>query len=535
MRTMLQRIGRAAPLAVVGLTLAACPGPERSAEAGGTVVVGVRTDFGGFNPITASDLYGLEIMRFGLFTPLVQYDGDLQPEPYLAESWELEGDSAVVFRLRQDVRWHDGQPVTAEDVKFTFDAAKDPDAAAFLGTTYLPHVHAATVVDPHTIRFAFTPHAQALESFWWAPAPRHLLEGVPAAELRNAPFNRQPVGSGPFRFVEWRANERLVLERNPDFPEALGGPPELDRVVFRVVPEPATMLTEVLTGRVHVSLIVAPEQIQRIDDAADVELHSFPGRALYFLGYNTRAAPFQDARVRRAMGLAVNRQEIIDALLFGRGRLASSPVPPWSPLHPDVQPLPHDPAAAGRLLDEAGWTLQEGQQVRVNARGEPLRFSLLTSDHPLNRQVVEVVQAQLRQIGVDAQIQTMEFQTLLARHRARDYQAVFSNWILDSFQVHQAPHSLLHSDFAEAEGTANRTGFAHPQADALIERGSRTTDRGEAQRIWGDLTRLLQQEHPHTFMFWLDQLAAVRDQVQNVEMDPRGELLNMSQWRAGGR
>jgi peptide/nickel transport system substrate-binding protein len=291
----------------------------------------------------------------------------------------------------------------------------------------------------------------------------------------------------------------------------------------------------VLTGRVHVSLVVVPEQIRQIDEAADVELHSFAGRALYFLGYNTRAAPFEDARVRRALGQAINRQEIIDALLFGRGRIATSPVPPWSPLHPDIQPLPHDPDAAARLLDEAGWTLQPGQQVRANAAGAPLRFSLLTSDHPLNRQVVEVVQAQLRQIGVDAQIQTMEFQTLLARHRARDYQAVFANWILDSFQVHQAPHALLHSEFAEAEGTANRTGFAHPQADALIERGARTTDRGEAQRIWGDLTRLLQQEHPHTFMFWLDQLAAVRDAVQNVEMDPRGELLNMAEWRAAGR
>jgi ABC-type transport system substrate-binding protein len=119
-------------------------------------------------------------------------------------------------------------------------------------------VESAEVLDARTITFRFAePHAQAIEDFWWAPMPRHLLEGVGAAEMANAPFNRNPVGSGPFRFREWRANERLVLERNEDFPEALGGPPAAQRVVFRIVPEPATLLTELLTGGIHIHINAA--------------------------------------------------------------------------------------------------------------------------------------------------------------------------------------------------------------------------------------------------------------------------------------
>src|SRR5690606_102144 len=180
-------------------------------------------------------------------------DENLDVVPHLAESWELIGDTGVTFRLRRDVRWHDGQPVTARDVEFTFNLAKNEQTASLLGSAFLADVASAEVVDDYTITFHFVrPHAQALEDFWWPPLPRHLLEGVAPAELRNAPFNRQPVGSGPFRFAQWRSNEQLVIERNPDFPEGLGGPAAARRVVFRVVPEASTMLTELLTDNVHV-------------------------------------------------------------------------------------------------------------------------------------------------------------------------------------------------------------------------------------------------------------------------------------------
>lgn len=505
---------------------------------GGTLVVGMRTDFGPFNSIVNTDIYTDEIIKYALFTPLIQYDEELEPRPYLAESWTFEGDTAVVFRLRRDVTWHDGRPVTAEDVKFTFDLAKRPEAASLLESAYISNVETATVVDSFTIRFDFArPHAQAIEDFWWAPMPRHLLEGIPPGELRNAPFNRSPVGSGPYRFVERRANERLVIEPYPDFPEALGGVPYPERVFFRIIPEAPTMLAELLTGGVHVDVPVFPDQARQIEEDEAIELHAYPGRTFYYIGWNNRREPFTDARVRRAMTLAIDRPEIIAALLEGYGTPAVGPIPPWSPLAPAVEPLPHDPAAAASLLDEAGWTDRDGDGIREDAQGRPLRFTLMTSDAPLNGAVVEVVQAQLREVGVAVGIRVVEFQTLLAQHRGRDFDAVFTTWILDNFQVASAPMALFHSRWADVPGSSNRSSFADPRADALIERGSAATDPDEAREIWGQFTELLREEQPFTFMFWLDELAANRRVVQAVVMDPRGELVSIADWwlAGGGR
>jgi peptide/nickel transport system substrate-binding protein len=509
--------------------LAACPGGDGE-RAGGTVIVGVRADFSGMNPITNASLFTDHIMKYGLFTPLIQYDDDLSPSPHLAESWEVHGDTAVTFTLREDVRWHDGQPVTAEDVKFTFDMAKDPEVASLLASAYLAPVESAEVLDARTIRFRFAyPHAQALEDFWWAPVPRHLLEGVAAAEMANAPFNRNPVGSGPYRFREWRANDRLVLERNEDYPEGLGGPPDAQRVVFRIIPEPATMLTELLTGGIHIQMNLEPDQVRRVEETASTEVHSAPGTTLFYLGWNNQRSPFTDARVRRALTLAIDRQEIIDALLRGHGQRATSTVPPWHPFAAETDPLPYDPDRARALLDEAGF--RPGPDgTRRGPAGRPLRFRIITSERPLNRAIVEVVQDQLRRVGVAAQVEVMEFQTMLAQHRARDFDAVLSNWVLDNFQMASAPRSLFHSEEADIEGSANRSGVRSQRLDRLIDEGAVATDEGRARQIWREFTEVLQEEQPFTFMFWLDDLAGSRDVVSGFVTDERSQFVTMREW-----
>lgn len=516
--------------AAIALTFTACGGD--SGDRGGTIVVGVRSDFGSFNPATSSGQYDFEVMNFALFTPLVRYDENLDVSPYLAESWEMQGDSGIVFRLRDDVRWHDGQPVTAHDVEFTFNIAQHQETASpLLASAFLSDIASAQVIDDRTIHFRFArPHAQALEGFLWAPVPRHLLQDVAPAELRNAPFNRQPVGSGPFRFSQWRANDQLVLERNPDFPDALGGPAAADRVVFRIVPEAATLLTELLTGRIHVNLPLLPDQAQQVQSNPATELHSFPGRTVYYLGWNNERPPFNDARVRLALAHAINRQEIVDALLYGEGEIATSTIPPWHELS-GVEPLAHDPARAGELLDQAGWQDRDGDGIRENAQGQRLAFTILSSDDALRRSVVEVLQSQLRRAGADVEIRVMEFQTMLQNHRQRDFDAVFTNWVLDNYRVASAPAALFHSQQAETPMSANRSGVRIAALDSAIDRGSRATDEAEQREVWRAFAETLQREQPVTFMFWLNELAASRTELAGVEMDARGELQSIAQWR----
>jgi peptide/nickel transport system substrate-binding protein len=516
--------------------LLACGGDRSRANvAGGTIVVGMRSDLGGLNPVTYSDQYTYELINYALFTPIVQYDEQLQVKPYLAESWELTGDTGVVFKLRRDVRWLDGKTVSAEDVKFTFDRAKDPAAASLVGSAFLADVDRAEVIDSFTVRFHFArPHAQALEDFWWAPLPKHLLENVSPAELRNAPFNRQPVGSGPFRLVEWQANQRMVLEPNPAFPAALGGPGQA-RLVLRVIPEASTMLTELKTGGVHVDIPVLPDQSQQIKPDNNLQFFSFPGRTVYYIGWNNKREPFTSANVRRALALGINRQEIIDALLFGEGAVATSTVPPWHPLYPkDLQPLAYNQQEAMALLEREGWKDANGDGIREK-NGQPLKFTLLSSDNTLNRSVVEMVQAQLRKIGVQVEARALEFQTMRAQHVKRDFDAVFTSWVLDNFNMASAPNALFHSKFAAVEGSTNRSSVSLPALDRLIEQAAGATEQDQARAQWRQITDLLQREQPVTFMYWLNELAGSQKAVQGVTMDPRGEFLSVAKWTLGGR
>ena len=530
---ILSGLERLAAIALLVSSLTGCGQEGGVGTRAGTVVAGLRADLQGLNPITAGDQYTVEIINYALYTPLVQYDEGLQVRPHLAQSWQMTGDTGVVFTLRRDVKWHDGRPVTAEDVKFTFDMAKDPASASLIGSAYVTNVDRAEVIDSFTIRFHFSqPHAQALEDFWWSPAPKHLLENVSAAEMRNAPFNRQPVGSGPFRFAEWNANQRILLERNREFPEALGGPSASERLVLRIIPEPSTMLTELVTGRIHVDIPLLPDQTQQVKQDQSLRLWSFPGKSLYYIGWNNQREPFTSANVRRALTLGINRQEIINALLYGEGALATGPIPPWHPLYPqDVQPMPYDTAEAARLLESEGWRLNSAG-VRQKG-GRPFRFTLLSSDNPLNRAVVEMVQAQLRRIGVQAEVRVLEFQTLLAQHRSRDFDAVFSSWVLDNFQVAAAPNALLHSRLATVPNSTNRSGVRIPELDRLIEAGARATNDAQAKAVWREFTEVLEREQPLTFMYWLNELAATRRDVRGVTMDPRGEFVSVSQWAPG--
>ena len=530
---------------VLAGALAACGGEKKQGQEvaagprarGGTVVVGMRADFGPLNPVVNTEQYTDELIKYGLYTPLIQFDEKLNPVPYLAQSWDMTGDTGVVFHLRHDVYWHDGPRVTAQDVKFTFDLAKNPATASMLAESYLSKVDRAQVVDSFTIRFHFSqPHAQAIQDFWWAPVPEHLLAKIPPAQLRDADFNRHPVGSGPYHFNMWQANDRLVVERELNFPKDLGGPPALDRVVFRIIPEPSTLITELLSGGIQIDVPLDPEQLANVKGNANLQLFAFPGRTVYFIAWNNRRPPFNDARVRQAMTLGIDRKQITEALLRGYGQVAVSPIPPWSPLAPDVQPLPFDRMKALQLLADAGYTIKGNAQFVTNAAGQPIHITLLTSNQPLNVSAAQVLQAMLHNIGVQVDVQPMEFQTFLAQYKARNFDAAFANWVMDSFQVASAPYALFSSSLANVPESSNRAGVASPQLDQLMAKAAAETSERAARSDWKDFVEELQKEQPFTFMFWWAEMSAADKRVHGVVMDPRGQLLTMKDWwLTGGR
>ncbi|MFQ5746833.1 MAG: ABC transporter substrate-binding protein [Gemmatimonadota bacterium] len=515
-------------VAIAALLAVGCGGESRPAG-DAPLVLGYSVELQGLNPVLSTDQNANELIDYLLFTTLVRYDEEYRIAPGLAQSWTL-GPSGVVFRLHEDLRWHDGAPVTAEDVAFTFRLAKDPAAASPLAAAYLSNVTGVEVLGPHAVRFTFDgPHSQPLEDFFWAPVPAHLLSRVPAAELARQPFNRRPVGNGPYRFVSWSVNQQLVFEANPDYPLSLGGPPAIRRIVYRIIPESTSLLAELLSGGIHVDGPVSPADAPKIERAPGVRLFRFPWRQFSYIGWNGRRPLFSDARVRRALTMAIDRQAILESVLEGFGRPAVGMIPPWHPYAPDLEPLPFDPDSASALLRAAGWSDSDGDGV-LDRAGRPFRFELLANQRsPVYGDMVQIIQAQLKRVGIDAVPRLLEWQTLLGLHRRREFDAVLTNWVLDNFRVD--PRVLFHGSQAALPSSANRSSYSNPRADSLMDLGVRTMDPAEASRIWLEFSEIIQNDQPLTFLFWQDELAGVSRKLAGVRMDARGELVNVPQWR----
>jgi peptide/nickel transport system substrate-binding protein len=545
---------RLAAVALALLVLAACtPGgaeldPEMIAaipEAeryGGTAVVPLRTQPPTLSTLAAVDFESAYINQGLLFLPLLRYDERMEPAPALAQRWDtvrVAPDTLeLTFHLRRDVRWHDGVQVTAEDVRFTYERMIDPKVGfprrGFL-SLWSPRVE---VVDSFAMRFRVRAHADFLDFWTWdVILPAHLLGAVPPADLRNHPYGLSPVGNGPFRFVRRVPGQELVLEANPAFPDALGGRPYLDRVVFRTVPDASARLTEFLTGAVDLTEVQL-DHVERARQRRGSHVAAHASWKFTQIVWNTRRPPFDDARVRRALSLAIDRQALVDGVLDGHGIPGRWTVTPahWQFAGDDPETeLRHDPDGARRLLAEAGWGDGSGDGVLEDARGRPLRFTLLTfREDATHHQTATVVQAQLRRIGVDVQIRVLEEGTLMTQlegrldargERRRDFDAVLTRW-------EHGPRSdetyFLHSRYRDDPLAI--PGFADPRADGFMDTLAVTLDREAARPLWRDYQRLMVQEAPVTVLFYETPVAARAGQLQGVVMDARGPFVTAQKW-----
>jgi len=504
---------------------------------GGTVVVGSIGEIpDGMNALVSSDYTANQHQLFVNLMPLIRVDEELEPQPWLARAWEISPDSReLTFHLRDDVFWHDGVKTTARDVEFTYLRATDP-ATGFpndaFWTNYIRGQEGVEVVDSFTVRIRLQPHAELLDP-WRAMAimPAHLLEDVPAAELRQHPFGmRCPVGNGPFRFVDHRQDESWTFARNPAFPAELGGPPPVERYVYRVIPEPTTLLTELLTERIDVYIAPRPDQAADIINSPTSELISYPFRSYVFVGWNARRPQLADARVRRALTQGVNRAQIVEALRRGYGTVANASVPPfhWGYEPELADSLPYDPARAAALLDEAGWVDRDGDGIRENAEGVRLQLTVkYNQGNEERRDIAEIMQAQLGQIGVGITPQVVEWATLLSQIQGqeRDFDGVVMGWVTE-FRLDDT--DLFASD--RMDGAYAYSGTRNPELDRLMAQLPLVVDRDEALPLWREYQYEVLREQPYTFIYFQDRMDGISTRLRDVRMDARGEWMNLHQW-----
>ncbi len=513
--------------------------PEPADERyGGTVVVGSLGDLpGGMNALTSPDYAATQHQQHVNLMTLVTYDENLGLRPWLARSWDVgDAGTSLTFHLRTDVFWHDGVRTDARDVAFTYLRATD-ERTAFpnpaLWDEYVRGPQGVRVVDDSTVTIRLRPHADYMD-VWQTLAimPEHLLGDVPPEELGSHPYGSVcPVGNGPFVFREHRAKDRWVFEADPAFPEGLGGRPRVDRYVYRVVPEQTTLLAELKTGGVDVYIAPKPDQAKGISDDPDLELRHYPFRNVVFVAWNSRRPALADPRVRRAITMATNRQEVVGALLHGYGTVANGRIPPfhWAYRSRPGGTLDYDPGGAAALLDEAGWKDRDGDGVREGPDGTRLSISIEYNEGSSQRaQIAELMQAQLARVGIEVEPRMLDWGTLIGRitdPAQRDFDGVVMAFVTD-FEIDDT--DLFHS--SRLDQPYAWSGTHNAELDGLIDRLKRTVDRREATGLWHEYERVLNEEQPFTFFYFPDRLDGVSRRVKNVLMDARGEWVNVKDW-----
>ena len=417
-----------------------------------------------------------------VFLPMATWDENWELVGRLAERWEHSSDFlATTYHLRTDVRWHDGVPVTAHDIKFTLELVSHPEVL-YLRPGFIESV---TVHDDSTVTIRFSEYRSFFDT-GMVYYPKHLLERLNPKEVNDWEFWTHPVGNGPYRFVRYLPQTMMEFETNPDY---FRGKPRIKRVVLKFVGEEAGV-TELLSGNVDVISYTNPVRIPKLanDPRFRVYYWLYVGvaRAIYWQNDHPL---FQDPRVRRALTLAINRRELLQLLslpadlplfdgiytprLFRRGQLP--------------EPLPYDPARAQTLLDAAGWRDQDGDGVRER-KGEEARFTAIVTDLPGFQEMAIYTQSQLRRVGIHMGIRILESTLVHERVRAGEFEAAFApfrhepRWLKNRF------------------GEDSPIGYTNAEVITLIGRAMLTAEPDEMDSIYRELMEIFRRDVPVTFL-----------------------------------
>jgi peptide/nickel transport system substrate-binding protein len=534
---VLGRLGLVLALAI----LAGCGGEaDSAADAGGaqagrpaygdTYIEALRGNISGLIPNVLTDGPSFEVGSM-IYSGLVGYDKETNLKGELAESWTASPDCLeLTFKLRRNVKWHDGQPFTAADVVFTYETMVNPKTpTAYAGD--FKAVESVTAPDPHTVRVRYKhPHGRALQSWSIWMLPKHLLEPyVLEGKLREAPQNRaDPVGTGMYKFSEWRPGEKVVLVANPDYFE---GRPYIGRVVYRIIPSSATTFLELKAGGVDGARLTALQFKRQTDYPAFRKAYNkypYAANIYVYLGLNLRDPRFADRRVRQAFAHAINKREIIDGVRLGLAREATGPYKPgtWA-YNPNVRTYPYDMAKARALLAEAGWKEKNADGVLVK-NGQPFKFDLLSSQgSEEGKKVAEIIQASFKDLGIQVDIRVIEWAALLKEYiKKRNFEAVMLAW---GVTPDPDQYDIWHSSKTSPD-ELNRIGYANPEVDELLEKGRQSCVEAERKKYYDRLQEVLAEDQPIIFLYFREELPVVASRVRGIMPAPIGIQYNFNQW-----
>lgn len=522
---------------------------QRTCETvGGTATIAQWSEPGNLNPLIFPTTYDTNIQEL-VFARLIRPLEDLSFEPDMAESWTVSDDArTLTFTLREGLTFHDGEPVTADDVAFTFTSMADPayDGGRFAEISILEGAQAyrdgeadgvagIEVIDERTISFTtvepFAPFLPVIGGVYILP--EHVYGEVAIDRWQEHATNREPLGSGPFVFDEYRAGEFVSVRAFEAYWE---GRPCLDRLIVRFGDQ-NTLLAALLNGEIDAAPVPI-DGASSVDDDAELDLLVVETLTFQYIGTNLRGPVLSDLAVRRAIAHGVNRQAMVNGLLQGYGTTLNTifPTNHWS--YPDdVEGIAYDPEAAAAILEEAGWELDGDVRVKDGERLE-LRLFVPTGNQVRER-TAPLIQANLRQIGIDVEIRTMDFATLVTYLLPRDDQGDPRPVVADDFDlfllgfgIERDPNEYL-SYLIESDMPPNGYNFIGVDDDPveeLMRQGRVTLDQDEREEIYREVGRLMRASLAWVPLYQAQDLYGVAERLDGFGPDVRGVNVNVAGW-----
>lgn len=506
---------------LLSLVVSACNQilPENQKTKGDTLVISDYQKPGYINPILTSTTLSARLSEL-VFDGLVRIDEHLEAKPNLALKWDLSEDKKTwIFHLRQDVHFHDGKNLTADDVSFTLRYLAD-GKSNFMGTYAFEEVEKILIKDKYTISITLMkPLSSFLEKMQIGILPRHLLEGK---RVDSPLFNQKPIGTGPFKVISWSTDE-IILGANTAY--YLGGP-YLNRIWVRYIKSRKSAWAKLFSGEIDFVDSLSPDNYETLKNIRSFQLYSVPMPYYYIVAFNLRSDLFRNKEVRLALNYAINRSELIDKVLSGQGQPAASSIYPTSwAYNPKITPYPFNPQMALEMLSKEGYQDHDGDHL-LDKNGEPFEFDvLINSGDDIKEKVLNYIQQQLFDAGIKMNIKSFDASqsTLLFSKR---FDAHFPE--IDSFGDPDINYRYWHS--SQIDQGFNVSSYRNSDIDRLLDEGRREFDPDKRKEIYFAFQKAIHDDPPGIFLFWTNYLVGVHKRFKDVKISPAGPFSNIREW-----
>lgn len=486
--------------------------PE-SAE-GGDLVLAVHSDASSLDPAGSNDVPSSAVQA-NIYETLVNRDEDNNIIEGLATDWKSVDDNTYEFTLREDVKFHDGEPFTADAVKANLERILDPEIASpryFL----FEMISDIEVIDEHTVRitteYPFAPLLAHLSHNGGAMAsPKSIEADYAAMEDEDNPkdpgavISENPVGTGYFKFDSWKPGDEIKLVKNDDY---WGDKVHVDSVTFKVVPESATRNADLERGFVHMTDPVQPIEVAEINSGDFATVLQKPSSSLSYIGFNTEKEPFDNPKVRQAISMMINKDEIITGVYEGFGIPAKGPLAPGIfGFNDDAEPLSYNVEEAKKLMEEAGYA-------------DGFKTSVWTNDNPQRVDMAIILQNSLKELSIDVEIEQMEFGTYLEKTAEGLHDMFILGWSNPTGDADYGMYALFHS--SQKGDPGNRSFYENAEVDELLDEGRRETDPDARIALYNKVQEHLIEDAPMVYIHHQEYLLGISNNIEGLAIDTSG-------------